>query len=133
MRFEKSDARGFLLGAAALLLLLSSPTAAETWLIRARTVHPVSSPPIAGGMVVVRDGRIVEVGASVSVSPSTPGVRLIDVPGSLVPGFIDCGSDIGVLGRAAEEFRELTPEVRALDAIDLDDEVFARAFEEGVT
>lgn len=133
MRFERSDTRGIILAAAALLLLPSSPAAAETWLIRARIVHPVSSPPIEGGMVVVRDGKIVEVGVSVSVSPSTPGVRVIDVAGALVPGFIDCGSNIGALGRAAEEFRELTPEIRALDAIDLDDEIFARAFEEGVT
>ncbi len=106
---------------------------AEDLLIRARRVHPVAARPIENGQVLVRDGKIAEVGERTSVQPGSPGVRVIDVPGSLVPGFIDCGSDIGVQGRAAEEWSELTPEARVLDAVDFDHPEIERALAEGVT
>jgi imidazolonepropionase-like amidohydrolase len=118
----------------ALVLLAAAPAAAETIIIRARVVHPVSAPPIEGGVVVVRDGRIARVGsAGVGEAPAEEGARVIEVDGVLVPGLIDAASDIGVAGRAAEEFRELTPEMRVADGIDLEHPAFARASRSGVT
>ncbi len=104
---------------------------AETLVIRAHRVYPVSRPPIEPGEVLVRDGKIVEVGAH--LSHDTLGVRVVEVSGSIAPGLIDCGSDLGVLGRSAEEWSELTPEIRVLDSLDLDHPALARALAAGVT
>jgi len=106
---------------------------AQTFLIEARRVYTVSGKPLEDGKVVVRDGKITEVGAEVSVDRGSPGVTHLMVDGSVVPGFIDCGSSLGVLGPPADEFRELSPEIRVLDAVDFDQSVFERAFMAGVT
>ena len=39
-------------------LALSLPSFAETWVIQGGTIHPVSRPSIADGVVVIRDGLI---------------------------------------------------------------------------
>lgn len=78
------------------LLLLAAPTvaAAQTVLIRNATVVPVTGPRIPNGSVLVRDGRIAAVGASVT-SPSDATV--IDATGMFVyPGFIDSGTRLGL-------------------------------------
>jgi imidazolonepropionase-like amidohydrolase len=106
---------------------------ATVYLIRARRLYPVSGPPLEDGEVAVRGGKILEVGRGLSVRPGDPGVVLIDVEGSLLPGFIDAGSDLGIRGRSAEEFSELTPASRVLDAVDLEHPERRRAAEAGVT
>lgn len=101
-------------------------------LVRATRVYPVSSAPIDNGEVYVRDDRIVAIGARGSLAVSGDAM-IVEHEGSLVPGFIDCGSAIGVRGRAAEEFRELTPEMRVEDALDVDAVSLRRACLAGVT
>jgi imidazolonepropionase-like amidohydrolase len=107
----------------------------ETILIRARKLYPVSRPPIENGVVLVRGGKIAAVGAEGSevILPAGEPVRVYRAAGSLVPGFIDASSDIAVRGRAAEEFRELTPEMRVLDAVDLEHPELESALRSGVT
>jgi imidazolonepropionase-like amidohydrolase len=102
-------------------------------LVRANRVYPVSGPPIENGRVVVREGKIVEVGREVSVRASTPGVKVLDVDGSLIPGLVDASTLLGVQGRPAEEFRELTPAHRIVDAIDFSPRRRRRALLSGVT
>jgi len=106
---------------------------AQTFLIEASRVYTVAGKPLEPGKVVVRDGKVTEVGAEVSLDSSSPGVTHLVVDGSVAPGFIDCGSALGVLGPSADEFRELSPEIRVLDAVDFDQSVFERAFAAGVT
>jgi imidazolonepropionase-like amidohydrolase len=68
------------------------PPASRAYAIVGATVHPVSGPAIANGTVVVRDGRIAEVGRM----RAPAGVTVIDGRGLHVyPGFIDAGSDVG--------------------------------------
>lgn len=68
------------------------PKVGSRFAIVGGTVHPVSGPEIAGGVVVIRDGKIESVGRSV---PS--GVATIDAKGMHVyPGFIDAGSILGM-------------------------------------
>ncbi len=57
------------------------------------TVHPVSGPEIANGIVIVRDGLIEAVGPSV---PIPADAAVIDVQGSHVyPGLIDAQTSLG--------------------------------------
>src|SRR5881296_2189184 len=60
---------------------------AQTIAITGGTVYPVSGPKLANASVLIRDGRIVAVGTSVSIPP---GVTRIDASGKWVtPGLID--------------------------------------------
>lgn len=79
------------------MLLFLAPTAfAEppgVYAITGGTVHPVSSPEIAGGTVVIRDGLIESVGANVAIPPEA---TIIDVEGAHVyPGLIDAQTSLG--------------------------------------
>lgn len=106
---------------------------AETILIGADLVLTAAGRAVRDGWIVVRGGRIVHVGDRVGVREGEPGVRVLRVRGVLAPGLIDCGSGIGIRGRAAEEASEVTPGVRVRDSVDLDHPGFRRALEAGVT
>jgi imidazolonepropionase-like amidohydrolase len=81
--------------AAALLATAAAPAAAQTVAIVGGTVYPVSGPPIERGTVLMRNGRIVAVGADVAVPADA---RRIDATGKVVtPGFINAGTQIGVV------------------------------------
>jgi imidazolonepropionase-like amidohydrolase len=67
----------------------------DTFLLRGATVHPVAGADIPGGSVLVRDGRIAEVGAKVA---APKGVRVIEVKGLHVyPGLIDSATTLGAM------------------------------------
>lgn len=91
------------------------------------------------GAILVEGGKILEVGENISV-PSE--AKLIDVEGKyILPGFIDAHTHVGI----AEEIYQiegddtnettdpLTPQLRALDAINPNDLAFKDALLGGVT
>ena len=85
------------LGAAALLVAMlgarSAP--AQVVAITGGTVHPVSGPPIPGGTVLIRDGRIVAVGATVAVPADA---QRIDATGKWVtPGIFNAATTLGLV------------------------------------
>jgi imidazolonepropionase-like amidohydrolase len=76
-------------------LLLSTPAAAQTVAITGARVHPVSGPAIDNGTVLIRDGKIVAVGASVTVPADA---QRIDATGKVVtPGLINSATQIGLV------------------------------------
>jgi imidazolonepropionase-like amidohydrolase len=81
------------------LLLLSAALAAsqvqaQVIAITGGTVHPVSGPRIEHGTVLIRDGRIAEVGAKVVVPA---GATIIDATGKVVtPGLINANTTLGL-------------------------------------
>jgi imidazolonepropionase-like amidohydrolase len=106
-------------------------------IVGARVV-PIVGDPIEGGTVLVQDGRIAAVGASVAVPD---GVEVVDAAGSWVlPGFIDAHAHVGVSeeaeGWAGADSNEMTnpvvAQVRALDAINPADVGFRDAITGGV-
>ncbi|HEX9703861.1 MAG TPA: amidohydrolase family protein [Gemmatimonadales bacterium] len=67
---------------------------AQTIAITGGKVYPVSGPPIENATVLIRDGRIVAVGASAAIPADA---TRIDARGKWVtPGFIDSGTQIGL-------------------------------------
>ena len=80
-----------------LIVLCVAATAAraQTIAITGGTVYPVSGPKIEHGTVVIRDGKIVAVGANVSVPA---GAQTIDATGKWVtPGLINSATQLGVI------------------------------------
>jgi imidazolonepropionase-like amidohydrolase len=73
---------------------MTNSATAQTVAITGGKVYPVSGPPIENGTVLVRDGKIVAVGANVSV----PGdATRIDATGKWVtPGLINALTGLGV-------------------------------------
>lgn len=59
-------------------------------------VRPMNGPDIPGGVVVIRGGKIVQVGDAKAAPPA--GARVIDATGKVVlPGFIDSGTNVGII------------------------------------
>ena len=85
-------------------------------------MHPVSGPVIEDGVVLVRDGRIEEVGPAEEISVPA-GYRVVE--GAVVtPGLIDAHSVVGLAGiynqpsdqNQLETSDPIQPELRAIDA-----------------
>jgi imidazolonepropionase-like amidohydrolase len=93
---ERPSRRRLAAAVAMLLPLASLPAAAvaQTIAITGGKVYPVSGPAIENGTVLVRDGRIVAVGANVTVPNDA---RRIDATGKWVtPGLINAFTGLGV-------------------------------------
>ncbi|WP_019147092.1 amidohydrolase [Timonella senegalensis] len=104
-------------------------------------VVPVTSEPIEGGVVLIEGGKITAVGAAGDVTVPE-GAEIIDATGKWVtPGVVEAHGHIGIdeeaNGPAGDDTNEMTqpttPGVRALDAINIDDEGFRDALAGGVT
>ena len=105
----------------------SSPIA-----FRGAEVHPISSPAIANGTVVVHEGKIVAVGPSAEVRVPR-GAQVVDVTGKVIlPGLVDTHSHLGGIG-GGDGSAALHPEVRTLDGIDILSTDFHRARAGGIT
>ena len=120
------------------LVFSLSALAADLAIVGA-TVLPISGPPIEQGTVLVRDGKIAAVGASLSVPE---GTRIVDGTGRyLMPGIIDVHSHMGVYpwpganahGDGNEAVAPITARVRAEDSVHVSDPAFSRARAGGVT
>lgn len=100
-------------------------------------VYPVSGPVIRGGTVVFDKGKIVAVGADVTI-PS--GAERIDAKGKrLYPGLFDAMSDIGLIemglvrqSNDRAETGSLNPNARAETAVNPDSEHFPVTRSNGV-
>ena len=122
------------LGFAALPLLAAAPVSAQgtarTTVIRGATVLTVSAGTLSPGAILIRDGKIAEVGASVSVPD---GAAVIEAEGLFVmPGIVDAHSHI-----AAESINEGSVAVSSMtstgDVVDPDDIDIYRELAGGVT
>jgi len=99
------------------LLLAAAPLSAQSRpvVIRGGTVLPVAGPAIPNGIVVLRDGKIAAVGASV---PIPAGAEIIDATGQyVIPGLVDAASHIGIGATDLNEASDpVTPALRAWES-----------------
>lgn len=80
--------------AAVLTALCCWPAGAETLAFVGATLHPVSGPEVADGVLVIEGARIAAVGAGI---PPPAGARIVDVSGKhLYPGFVHPGTPLGI-------------------------------------
>jgi imidazolonepropionase-like amidohydrolase len=99
--------------------------------IQNATILTVSHGTIDKGSILIRNGKIAEVGRNVSV-PS--GATVIDAAGKYVmPGIIDCHSHIGVDGGVNEGSVSVSSMVGIEDVLDPEDMDIYRALAGGVT
>src|SRR5215475_13337066 len=102
-----------------------APLCAQTYVIQNATVMTVSKGTIKNGSIVVKDGKIAEVGEKVTIPP---GAKIIDASGQFVtPGIIDCHSHIGGDGGINEGSTSVS------SMVDIKDIINYRALAGGVT
>src|SRR6266545_3196360 len=106
--------------------------------IRNAKIDTVSGATIERGSVLIRDGKIAEVGARVAA----PGnAKVIDATGlSVYPGLIDCGTSLGLteIGSIQEtrdttELGDFNPHMRAIAAVQPHSELIPVSRATGVT
>ena len=120
-----------LLSAAAAAPGANPPDAAPTLLIQNATILTVSHGTIEHGSILIKDGKIAEVGTSVK-APS--GAQIIDANGQFVmPGIIDCHSHIAVDGSVNEGSISVSSIVNIADVLNPDDIDIFRDLAGGVT
>lgn len=112
-------------------LAIALPARAEEYVVKASKVMTMAGKPLAPGAVRVKDGKIVEVAANID---APAGVKVVNIgPGTLIPGLIDAGATIALDGGSAESTREVTPNFRALNALDWSSRDFRQARADGTT
>ena len=102
-------------------------------------IYTMAGEVIENGSILIKDGKIVEVGTDL-VAPDN--AEVIDAKGKMVtPGFVDAHCHLGLfeesIGFEGSDGNEMTdpvtPQLRAIDAINPMDISFKEAYEGGVT
>ncbi len=107
------------------------PDATPIIVIQNATILTVSHGTIENGSILIKDGKIAEVGASIK----TPaGARVIDAAGQFVmPGIIDCHSHIAIEGGVNEGSVSVSSIANIAEVLDSDDVDIYRDLAGGVT
>jgi imidazolonepropionase-like amidohydrolase len=122
------------------LLLLCLSAEPTTMAFTGARLYPGDGPPIANGVLVVRDGKIVAVGGPDTEIPA--GSLLLDATGKvIIPGLVDTHSHIGIFGRPGvsanadgnEGSGPVQSSLRAIDAINPQDASIRTALAGGIT
>ncbi len=111
--------------------------AEDTFLLRNVTVHPVSGPALSNAMVLVKDGRIAQVGPKLAPA----GAKIVDGKGGhLWPGMINSATELGLQEissiRETVDTGELgvfNPQLRALIAVNPESEFIPVTRANGIT
>ena len=96
--------------------------------IEAEHLHIGDGQTLSPGRVLVQDGKIVEVGDSVSADSA----KVIKVS-ALLPGLVDAAARMGVAQLDDERTKEVTPDLASAAIIDWSDRQFAEQLAAGTT
>ena len=108
-------------------------------LIQNAHILPIVGEEMENGCLLMDQGKIVAIGAEI---PAPPDAEVIDARGRLLtPGCIDAHCHIGLdneaMGWEGDDYNEIvdpiTPQMRAIDSINPQDQAFAEALQGGVT
>ena len=112
-------------------LIAIAPLGAEVTVIKNATIMSESSKGTFKGSILIRDGKIAEVGENVMVPA---GATVIDAAGQWVtPGIIDCHSHIAGDGNINEGSVSVSSMVNIKDIINPEDIAIYRALAGGIT
>ena len=127
----------------ALLLMVVSIVSAQPVkaqiAVHAETVYTMSGPPIKNGIVIIRDGKIAQVGPASSIT--IPDKFQIIKAVVVTPGLIDAHSTVGLSGALnqphdqmqVERSAPIQPELRAMDSYDGREKLIGWLRSHGVT
>lgn len=105
-------------------------------------VQTMAGPVLNPGFVLVEDGKIAAVGLMADLFQIPEGTTIIDCQGqTILPGLIDAHCHLGILEEIYREDGDdlneisdpVTPQLRALDAVNPEDVAFENARRGGVT
>lgn len=122
---------------ATVLLATVSTISAQTYAIKGETVFTSAGEPIKNGVVLMKDGKIEQVGSNLSI-PSGYAVYEAKV---VTPGFVDAHSVVGLAGifnqkhdqDQLETSSPIQPELRAIDAYNAQEALVVFLREMGIT
>ena len=105
---------------------------AQELVVEAGTIHTITGDSFSPGVMVIKDGRIQDVGDPSSISiPS--GWETLSFPDSeILPGLVDTHSHIGSV-EGGDSSAPLHPDVRVLDAVNVMNDNIWRARSGGIT
>lgn len=117
--------------------IFSSATGKAQVAIKAETVYTVSGSPIRNGVVLVKNGKIENVGAGLTIPA---GYKVYETK-VLTPGFVDARTLVGISGAMniptdqdqLEKSSPLQPDLRAIDAYNPDESLIKVVRDYGVT
>jgi imidazolonepropionase-like amidohydrolase len=108
-----------------------TPTPSPDMLIKNGTILTVTHGVIQNGSVLVHNGKIAQIGASIA---APAGATVIDASGKFVmPGVIDCHSHLALDSDVNEATSPITPSMNMLDAFVNTDKGLYQALAGGVT
>lgn len=126
-----------------LIILTTNNSFAAAILIKNGTIITVTSGILSPGDILIENGKILQIGAGINASINVKmDVKIIDAKGKFVlPGFVDTHSHIGVSSfpfleanqDANESTDPITPHMRVIDAINVEDPAIKLALKGGVT
>ena len=120
--------------AACLLLLLTVSARApvgEVTAYKAARILTGTGAPIADGVILVENGKIVAIGAGIQIPDAA---KVVDLGGAtVIPGLVDANLVLWLDGMENEEAREITPEYRVVDGLNPKARDLKRALQSGVT
>ena len=97
-------------------------------LIKSEELHTGTGEVLRPGCVLIKDGKIIEVGESLTAE----GAKVIEVK-SLIPGFVDAASRVGVNRLDDERTDEITPDLASASIVDWRDNEFLEQLAVGTT
>jgi imidazolonepropionase-like amidohydrolase len=116
-----------------LVIGISSAHANEAEIIAFTGAHliPITSPPIEGGTIIIKNGKIHAIGKDITI-PSD--AQVIDASGKVImPGIVDTHSHLGAAGDTNERSKKINPEMRLLDSFNPSDPRINVALAGGIT
>jgi imidazolonepropionase-like amidohydrolase len=131
MRFSFS--RSLLAVAVAAAVAALAPAQDGTVVYQGARILPGGKPAIAQGVLIVSGGKVLAVGGPSTTIPE--GAKVVDCAGkTITPGLIDA-SFAGAMSDedANEQSSEVTPNLRALDSLDMTTDAVKKARQAGVT
>lgn len=129
-----------ILWVAALFVTYTFEAQAQTYAIKGEKIYTMQGAPITNGVVIVRDGKIAEVGAANRVR-IPEGVEVTEAK-VVMPGIIDARSVVGLAGALnfpgsdqdqLERSNPFQPELRAIDAYNARETLVQWVREFGIT